>query len=315
MLHNCPPPMALLNRWLRGAAHANGNYGHILFEQVTPNDNNVIDELRPYFESAHRDAREVFHHAARIDLHPDADAPGEHAQYPNCLPPTAKKGLFGEVMAGLMTQAYQFIGDHQWTVPIFLFRYHAEVEAYIFDLARDPARVREVSGRHGNDFIALGIDPASGEVVRFLAGEAKWRAALTPGIMHNIMVGEWTGPAGARVRANDGVWNEMNRGLAVPQGLEQMHRLLCEKAREDFAEAIVSLDRALLIGAAPLPRTDLVFVAGNRAAQRAPGTAYLPVAAPPPEYTAGRPLQVVELVVEGGVDLIERLYHLLWGGR
>src|SRR3546814_13391046 len=83
-----------------------------------------------------------------------------------------------------------------------------------------------------------------------------------------------------------------------------MHRILCEKARENFAEAIVSLDRALLVGAATLPRTDLIFVAGNRAARRVPGTAYLPVSAPPAEYTAGRPLQAVELVVEGGVDLI-----------
>ncbi|MER8764750.1 aminotransferase [Mesorhizobium sp. M0012] len=315
MLHNCPPPMPLLNRWLRGAARVNGNYGHLLFEQVMPSDNAVVDELRPYFESAHLDAREVFHRAARIDLHPDADGPGGNAQYPNCLPATARKGLFGEVMAGLMTQAYQFIGGHQWSIPIFLFRYHAEVEAYIFDLARDAARVREVSGRHGNDFIALGIDPASGQVVRFIAGEAKWRAALTPSAMNDMMLGNWTGPAGARVRGNDGVWNEMNRGLAAPQGLEQMHRLLCEKAREDYAEAIVSLDRALLVGAAPLPRTDLVFVAGNRSARRAVGDAFLPTGAPPPEYTAGRPLQVVELVVEGGVELIEQLYRSLWNNR
>src|SRR3546814_3793938 len=80
MLHNGLPPMALLNRWLRGTAHENGNYGHILFEQSAPNDNTVVDELRPYFESAHLDAREVFHRAARIDLHPDADAPGQHAE-------------------------------------------------------------------------------------------------------------------------------------------------------------------------------------------------------------------------------------------
>lgn len=232
-------------------------------------------------------------HADRLDLHPDAGAPGAHAQYPTCLPPTAKKGLFGEVMTGLMTQAYQFIGGHQWTIPVFLFRYHAEAEAYIFDLARDPPRVREISGRHGNDFIALAIDPASGEVVRFIAGEAKWRADLTPSVMDTMMFGEWTGPAGARVRSNDGVWNEINRGLPTPQGLEQMHRLLCEKARDDYAEAIVSLDRALLIGGNPLPRTDLVFVAGNRAARRAQGQTYLPTNSHPVEYAAGRPLQVV----------------------
>ena len=56
------------------------------------------------------------------------------------------------------------------------------------------------------------IDPVSGEVVRFIAGEAKWRAALTPSAMNDMMLGTWTGPARARVRSNDGVWNEMNRG-------------------------------------------------------------------------------------------------------
>lgn len=312
-MHNCPPPTALLQRWLLGSSNVNGNYGHLLFEQVTPVDGALVDGLRPYFESAHLDAREVFHRAARIDLHPDAGGAGANAQYPNCLSSTAKKGLFGEVMAGMLTEAYLLVGGHRWTIPVFLFRYHAEVEAYIFDLARDPARVREVSGRHGNDFIALGIDPANGEVVRFIAGEAKWRASLTPSVMDNLMLGEWTGPAGAKVRSNDGVWNEMNTGLVSPQGLEQLNKLLCEKARDQYAEAIVSLDRALLLSTVPLPRTDLVLVAGNRAARREPGTAYLPVTAPPPQYTAARPLQVIELVIEGGVDLIERLYDSLWG--
>ena len=314
-MHTCPPPISLLTQWLKGVAHLNGNYGHILFEQAAPIDDAVVAGLRPYFESAHLDAREVFHRAARIDLHPDANSPGGNAQYPNCLPSTAKKGLFGEVMAGLMVEAYKFAGGHRWTIPIFLFRYHAEVEAYIFDLARDPARVREVSGRHGNDFIALGIDPATREVVRFIAGEAKWRAKLTPATMDELMLGEWTGPAGARVRSGYGIWNEMNTGLAAPQGLEQINKLLCEKARDQYAETIVSLDRALLIGAAPLPRTDYVFIAGNKAARRQAGTAYLPTGAPPADYSAGRPLQVVEMVVEGGVDLIERLYESLWGAR
>lgn len=315
MMHNCPPPQALLAGWLKSAAHTNDNYGHILFEQAARSDEALVAGLRPYFESAHLDAREVFHHAARIDLHPDAAGPGGNARYPNCLPSTAKKGLFGEVMAGMLTEAYLFVGGHHWTIPVFLFRFHVEVGAYLFELARDQARVREVSGRHGNDFIALGIDPATREVVRFIAGEAKWRATLTPSTMEELMHGGWTGPEGARVRNGDGIWKEMNRGLATPQGLEQLNSLLCEKAREEYAEAIVALDRALLLGAAALPRTDLIFVAGNRAARRAVGQSYLPTNAPPTDYTAGRSLQVVELVVEGGVDLIERLYASLWEGQ
>jgi hypothetical protein len=307
--------MEALGRWLRGAANENNNYGHILFEQLTVPDDALVGALRPYFESAHLDARDVFHHTARIDLHPDADGPGGNARYPNCLPPTAKKGLFGEVMAGMLAQAYQFVGRHQWSIPIFLFRYHAEVEAYIFALARDPARVREVSGRHGNDFIGLGIDPATREVVRFIAGEAKWRATLTPAVMDELMLGEWDGPSAGGIRKGDGIWNEMNTGLTAPQGLEQINRLLCEKAREEYAEAIVSLDRALLLGAAPLARTDYVFIAGNKAARRAAGQTYLPTNAPPPEYTAGRPLQIVELVITNGVELIDRLYDSLWNPR
>ena len=60
MMHNCPPPLRLLARWLRGVARNNGNYGHMLFEQATPIDDALIDGLRPYFESAHLDARDYF---------------------------------------------------------------------------------------------------------------------------------------------------------------------------------------------------------------------------------------------------------------
>jgi len=284
----------------------------MLVEQQMPNDDRVVSELRPYFESAHLDAREVFHSTAHIDLHPDADGPGGNVQYPSCLPSNAKRGLFGEVMAGMMVEAYRLVGEHSWTVPVFLFRYHAEVEAYIFELARDPARVREVSGRHGNDFIALGIDPNTGEVVRFMAGEAKWRSTLTPSVMNELLLGPFTGPPDARVRANDGMWNEMNTALPVPQGLEQLSRLLSEKARERYAEAIVSIDRALLLGNPALPRIDYIFIAGNRAATRPQGQSYFISTEPPPDYTAGRPLQIIELVLDGGAELIDNLYASLW---
>jgi hypothetical protein len=63
MMHTCPAPQHLLARWLNGGAHTNNGYGHILLEQVIPADGDVIADLRPYFESAHMDAREVFHTA------------------------------------------------------------------------------------------------------------------------------------------------------------------------------------------------------------------------------------------------------------
>jgi hypothetical protein len=286
----------------------------MLLEQALPPDAQLCDALRRYFESAHADAREVFHAVARIDLHPDAGTPGAHAQYPGCLPQKAQNGLFGEVMAGLIAESFEFVGAHHWKIPIFLFRYHAQVGTYIFSLARDSTRVREVSGRHGNDFIALGIDAASNAVVRFIAGEAKWRETLTPAVMEKMMLGEWTGQPGARLRSGKGVWADINTSVPVPEGIGQLSMLLREKAPDEFAEVIVSLEEALLIGAVPLPRTDYVFVAGNKAPTRAVGETYLPVAAPPSHYTAGRALQVVELVIEDGNPFIEQLYASLWCG-
>jgi len=120
-VHTCPPPVAALEKWLNPSGTVEGNYGHLLLEQLTSPDHETLASVRSYFESAHLDAREHFHNQIALSLHPDADDPGAHACYPGCLPPTARRGLFGEVMAGLVTEAFQheFIGGHNWSVPIF----------------------------------------------------------------------------------------------------------------------------------------------------------------------------------------------------
>ena len=311
MLHNVPPPRSAIQTAVSDTSAGSGSYGHLLLEQTVPDfDDATVAALRPYFESAHADAREVFHRAARISLHPEPIARGANATYPNCLPPKAIRGLFGEVMAGLISEAYPLVGGKSWKVPIFLFRFHGPVERYIFDLVQDPARVKEVHGRPGNDFIGLEIAP-DGSVTGFIAGEAKWRTGLTPSTMTAIMKGDGTGKGAARVYHDNGVWNEINTGLAVPQGLQQICDLLTIKDRDGHAATILSLDKALLGGPAP-PRTDLVLIAGNLAKTRAKGITYLPTGAPPPDYKVKRPLQVVELVLADGEKLIDRLYKSLW---
>ena len=298
--------------WLKETNKIDGDYGHLLLEQQA-----AIDpaQLRPYFESAHLDAREVFHGDAGLDLHPDAAAPGAHAQYPACLPPTARRGLFGEVLCGLVTEQYQFVGDQNWTIPVFLFRHHADARKYVFALARDPARQRQLHGRHGNDFIAVCLD-AGGAVVRFLAGEAKWRKALTSGEVDTLMHGEWEKDAnGVKTRSGLGIWYEINRELSAPDGLRQLQSILKERDPDGFAAAILSMDRALiLLNPAVIPRTDLVVLSGNAAKKRKAGSTLLPDDAAPTDYTAGNPLQIVEVILAGGDNLIDQLYDSLWGG-
>jgi hypothetical protein len=224
-MHTCPPPTDALAEWLEAYGNVEQSYGHLLLEQKTEIDEELVDALRPYFESAHLDAREYFHAQVGISLHPDAAGGPPPVCYPTCLPSKAHRGLFGEVVAGLVTEAYQdeFVGGHPWRVPIFLFREHDDVEKYLWALRFDPARTREIYGRHGSDFIGISLN-AQGEVVRVIAGEAKWRKTLTDSVIENLLHGpkEEDEDTGEMVHNGRGIWFEINRDSPIPHGLRQL---------------------------------------------------------------------------------------------
>ncbi|OBP74353.1 aminotransferase [Mesorhizobium loti] len=315
-MHDCGPPSRAMDRWLEPYSTVEGTYGHLLLEEKEDRNRNLASALVPYFESAHRDAREHFAEQIGIDLHPDAeqdDVDDAALLYPGCLPMTAKRGLFGEVIAGLVTEQYEFVGKHKWSIPIFLFRYHADVEKYLFDLARDAARVRAVFGRLGSDFLGISLDH-DGAVVRLIVGEAKWRETLNRSTVDNLMLGDWKvrRSTGERFRKG-GVWFEINRDLPVPHGVRQLQRLLSERDRDGYAAAIVSLDRALVLrNPVPIPRTNLIMIAGDGAATREPRSALIGWEETPAEYTSPNDLQVVELILNRGAALIDQIYDLLW---
>lgn len=314
-MHTCPPPKDVLTDWLEDYPDTEGNYGHLLLEHKRPCDDDLRIGLRPYFESAHLDARTCFHRFARISLHPDADAPGAHAKYPDCLPGKTKRGLFGEAMAGLVTESYEFVGAHHWIIPVFLFRNHEDVGRYMYRLARDADHSKEIPGRKGDDFIGLVVDD-EGNVTRFIAGEAKWRATWTPYVFNEVMLGEKVkDPAGGPVKVHNGkgIWHQLNTALDVPVGLGELQRILEECAYDEYENVILSLDRILSLdnedGAA---RTDMILLIGGPAKTRKPRTTLIGFEEVPSEYTAGRDLQVVEAYVENGDQLIDTLYTSLW---
>lgn len=313
-MHVYPPPKQALDIWLDpNATIAKGVYGHLLLEQKAAIDDALVGALRPYFESAHLDARQHFHDELSIDLHPDADSRSTLA-YPNCLPKTAKLGLFGEVMAGLVTEAYQadFVGGHAWRVPIFLFRKHGDVENYLWSLKFDEEQVRAIFGRHGTDFIGISLGK-TGEVIRLIVGEAKWRASLTDSAVAEILHGEKkkNKKTGVSRHNGRGVWNAFNRDAPIPWGLRQLQRLLEQCDPDGHGAAIVSMDRAVATKT-PFPRTDLLLICGNGAKEREPGSAVVDHRDVPADYKAGNDLQVVEVILEGGEALVEQLYSSLW---
>ncbi len=315
-MHTCPPPIDALEDWLEEHSTINSNFGHLLLLQKVADSDAISKALRPYFESAHLDAREVFHADIGIDLHPDADV--EDAPiitYPNNLPATTQKGLFGEVMAGLVSESYELVGDHQWVVPIFLFRHHQDARNYLFDLARNPERVRQTVGRLGSDFIGLKLDE-DGAVARFISGEAKWRLKLTQSVVDTLMLGKWKKrkkDAEKRIRNGKGVWNALNNESSIPVGLRDMQRLLEEKNPDDYDAAILSIERALVLrNPDHIPKTDLVIIIGNGSAKRDEMDCLLPFKTTPPEYTADNDLQLVEVILQEGDKLIAELYQSLW---
>jgi hypothetical protein len=317
-VHTCPPPTEELAQRIDADFLIIGSFGHLLLVQREADDGSLVACLRPYFESAHLDARQSFHADIGIDLHPDAEEDAEPVvTYPGCLPSTTKLGLFGEVLAGLVTQNYPLVGGHAWSIPIFLFRFHDDARNYLFDLARNPERTRQAIGRLGSDFIGL-LLAADGAVARFIVGEAKWRATLTAAVVDTLRLGRWAPevPGQARVRSGNGVWNNLNTDSPVPTGMRQLQRLLQENDPDGFDAAILSMEQALLVrGGIPLPRTDLVVIAGNGQDGRTVNQRLLPHAGMPPEYTAGNDLQLVEVVFMEGQTLISSLYDSLWSGE
>lgn len=314
-MHTCKPPIPALNAWLKATSSGGPDYGHLLLEAKPLGAAAIAAALRPYFESAHLDAREVFHGEAGLDLHPDASSGAIDIQYPTCLPKTARHGVFGEALAGLVIESYPTVGGHKWTVPVFLFRYHADVEKYMFALARDGTRTRQLWGRFGEDFIGVSIG-SDGTVQRIVVGEAKWRDRPTKTVVEDLLLGSRTEePKGSKkyVRNSDGIWRSLASALPVPHGLRQLQRILIEREPEEFAETILSLDKILALKQPrPVSRTDLVLVAGNSPASRKPGEANVVQATRPAEYPASRDLQVVEVFLRDGDEVIKNLYDSLW---
>ena len=318
-MHTCLPPKDKFKKRFAEYPEVHGNFGHTLLVQLEADDGSLAGDLKEYFESAHLDARKKFHAFIGIDLHPDAIEGESVVTYPASLSVRARRGLFGEVMAGFLTETYKYVGEHKWCVPIFLFRHHKDACQYLFELAQNPERNRETLGRPGSDFIGLSLDEEH-NVVRIISGEAKWRKKLTKGVVETLMLGIWIPKDKGkkkskenRKRSGGGVWSSVNNEPKVPIGVRQLHLLLQEHDREGYDTTIFSLEEILLEkNSKPVPKTDLVVIIGNGRNGREERERLLSFKGIPREYSAGNDLQIMEVIMKEGEKLIDTLYVSLW---
>lgn len=307
-LHDCPPPD--LDDLLEPTPTFIEGYGHLLLEQIEDSNDELVSRLKAYFESAHLDARGVIHDFVGISLHPDHEKQTE-INYPSSLHLTTLKGFYGEVMTGLIAEGYDLVGQHDWEIPVFLFRFHDDAKKYLFTLVRDPAQERQTIGRLGTDFIGISIN--GGEVERLISGEAKWRKELTQAVVDTVMLGPKERGRQTRV-AGKGVWAELNKEVNPPNGLRELQIALKDLDPQAYGEVILSMDK-LLAAFEPtiVPKTDLVLIVGEPRNNREKGECCIERDKVPENYLAGNDLQVVEIVLPDGENLIIDLYASLWG--
>jgi hypothetical protein len=267
--------------------------------------------LLAYFESAHHDARTVIHEFIGIDLHPSPKSKDTEVNYPSSLESTTLKGLFGEVLTGLITEAYSLIGQHDWLVPVFLFRFHDDASKYLFTLQRDPSQERKTIGRLGTDFIGIQIDD-DGKLDNIISGEAKWRKTLTKSAVENMFLGPKVKGSSDR-QPNKGIWSGLNKEVNPPNGLRELQIILKDIAYDSYERTIISMDE-ILCAYKPkaVEKTNLVVVVGGPSAKREKGNCIMGFEEIPEEYLVKNNLQIVEVVLDDGEKLITDIYNNLW---
>ncbi len=89
--------------------------------------------------------------------------------------------------------------------------------------------------------------------------------------------------------------------------------MLREIDPEGYSATIATLDRVLVVkGAQPLPRTNLIMISGGDVPSREASHSLVPWGVVPEDYTAPHDLQVVELILADGDDVIDGVYDALW---
>lgn len=284
-----------LNDWLSIERSESDGYQHILIRQKSPGKwQDSIDELTAYFETAHLDARTHFHRMSGLSLHPTGNLESS-VQYPNSLPDTCRRGLFGETICGFFAESFRFLDDLPWKVPAFLFRYHQDAENYINRLSRGiPSR--QVIGRLGDDFLALALKE-DGSVAAILVGEAKFRKYL---------------PKSAAAVLMEEVHEGLSGDAIAPVNLMHLCELLKLKDSDEYETACLDLERASLLGTSDeLTRVDLVCLIVQKTKKAYPPT-YVPQEERHAAYKSDRKLQVVEVVIEDACDLVSELYDHMY---
>jgi len=293
------PPLTLLDSWLEAEETCNAGpprYCHLLFRQRDDVDPAVWDELYAYIDHAHDGARRTLRAPLGDSLHPlhhgtEADPA---FGYPHMFCDTALQGFFGEIVAGIVAEYYAGDGEHEWEVPVYLFRTHVVAFQQLELMKQTDNWERQIVGRTGDDGLAFARD-ANGHIVAWLACEAKCTRTHS-----STLIGE--------------NHEKLSQAVSRPIDLLRVISALKDYCDDDYSRGWVTALRRYWwehARSTSANRCDLsMYVCGACPKTKA---TWVPTHEPHDKYTASRVLTSAELHLPGVEDVIRSLYERMDG--
>ena len=288
------PVLTFLNNWLDVTESTNGGapqYCHLLIKPKVEVDLAVWDELFAYIDHAHAGARQALRAPLEDSLHPlQHNTKVDPAfGYPHKLGDTALKGFFGEIIAGIVAEYYMPDGEHEWEVPVYLFRTHVVAFQQLEVMKQTDDWERQIVGRTGDDGLAFARDE-NGRIVAWLACEAKCTGNHSSTLIRYNHV-------------------KLSHAVTRPVDLLRLIDALKDYRDDDFRQNWIE---ALLCyfwhdaRNSPVSRCDFSMYVCGACPQRK--LTWVPTNAPHMAYTGQRNLICAELHIVGVDEIIRSLY-------
>lgn len=247
----------------------------------------ILESLRRFVEEAHEDARRHLRSFSEISLDPldEASERDWADDYPALLHLGTLKGYLGEVLAGIICEYFAPLGEENWRVPAYLFRFHNVAIQQMIRIHQTEEAPTVVPGRTGNDCLAF-LRSEEGEITCILFCEAKCTADHRSDMIHDAH-------------------EQLSDRTLVPVSLPQVIEVLRDRGDAE-AEAWVEALRQVYLGSSECERFDLVaYVCGRSPVAR---DSWIPTEEPHSGYSGGRRLEAVEIHLEEVASVIAEVY-------
>lgn len=288
------PPLTLLDAWLdmkETCSEASPPYCHLLLHQKSDTDPAALDELYTYIDHAHAGARQAIRAPLGDSLHPlhhgtDADPA---FGYPHKLSDTALQGFFGEIVAGIVAEYYAGDDEHEWEVPVYLFRTHIVAFQQLEQMKQTDNWERQIVGRTGDDGLAFARDE-DGRIIAWLVCEAKCTKNHSSTLISDNH-------------------EKLSQAVTRPVDLLRLIDALKDYRDDDYSQQWIEALRRYYwdTQSNPAPaRCDLaVYVCGQAPSRR---KSWIPIGSPHARYTGNRALTATELHLPNVENFIKSLY-------